>query len=201
MLFVAELHYNDAMTRFRMSLLGLSALLGTLGGCATPPAVEGGPKPSPAQSATAAPAAPGAGWLLLGTQPESAVFMHPQSTLRVGSSAFIMLVVSKHQPAVLPGGVTLGSLRERIEIDCAKARYRRHDGTLHPDRGALGPVLARVGQDQWRNVVPNTVMAALSLVVCSGSAPPDAAPPSAPGLPPGPAAPRFQKNRSGTFST
>lgn len=193
------------MTRFCMNLLGLSALLGAFGGCATSPITGGGLKPPPAeavpaQSATA-PAAPGAGWLLLGSRGESAVFMHPQSTLRVGSSAFIMLVVSKHQPAVLPGGLTLGSLKERIEIDCGKARYRRHDGTVHPDRGALGPVLARVGQDQWKDVTPNTVMAALSSAVCSGSAPPDATPPSAPGLPPGPAAPRFQKNRGGTFST
>lgn len=188
------------MTRFRLSLLALSALLGALGGCATPPAAGGGLESSPAQSA-AAPVAPGPGWLLLGTHGEGAVFMHPHSTLRVGSSAFIMLVASKRQPAVLPGGVTVGSLRERIEIDCEQARFRRHDGTVHPDQGALGPVLGRVGRDQWRDVVPNTVMAALSMAVCSGMAPPNAAPPGAPGVPPGPVTPRFQRHRGGTFST
>lgn len=190
------------MTRSRVALLGLVSLLGLLGGCATPPAGTGGPAASlPVRPATAAPVAPGPGWLLLGTHGESAVFMHPQSTLRVGSSAFIMLVASKREPAVLPGGVTVGSLRERIEIDCEKARYRRHDGTAHPDQVALGPVLGRVGQDQWRGVVPNTVIAALSAVVCSGTAPPNAAPPVAPGVPPVPAVPRFQRNRGGTFST
>lgn len=127
--------------------------------------------------------------------------MHPQSTLRVGSSAFIVLVASKRELAVLPDGVMVGSLKERIEIDCEKARYRRHDGTAHPDRIALGPVLGRVGQDQWRAIVPNTVIAALSLVVCSGTAPPSAAPPGASGVRPAPAVPRFQRNRGGTFST
>jgi surface-adhesin protein E len=188
------------MKFFRTSLVGLSALLGALGGCATPPATGDGLKSFPPQSASA-PLAPGPGWFLLGAHGEGAVFMHPHSTLRVGSSAFIMLVASRRQPAVLSGGVAVGSLRERIEIDCEKARYRRHDGTVHPDQVALGPVLGWMGQDQWRDVVPNTVMAALSSAVCSGTAPPNAAPPSAPGVPPGPAAPRFQKNRGGTFST
>lgn len=179
----------------------LFGLLGLVGGCATPPATAVGPASLPAQSAAAAPVAPGPGWLLLGTHGESAVFMHPQSTLRVGSSAFIMLVASKREPAVLPGGVTIGSLRERIEIDCGNTRYRRHDGTVHPDQGALGPVLGRVGQDQWRNVVPNTVMAALSSVVCSGTAPPGAASPGLPRDLPAPAAPRFPGSRGGTFRT
>jgi surface-adhesin protein E len=203
-LFISNQHYTGAMTRIRMGFFGLSTVLLALGGCATSPGTGGGlTSPSP-QSAAAAPASPGPGWLLLGTHGESAVFMHPQSTLRVGPSAFIMLVASKRQPAVLPGGVTVGSLRERIKIDCERARYRRHDGTAHPDQSALGPVLGRVRQDQWRDVVPNTVMAALSLVVCSGTAPPNAAPPRAPAVPavpPGPAAPRFHRNRGGTFST
>lgn len=201
MLVVARTHYNDVMKRSRTALLGLASLLGLLGGCATPPAEGSGLASLPARQTTAAPVAPGPGWLLLGTLGESAVFMHPQSTLRVGSSAFIMLVASKREPAVLPGGVTVGSLKERIEIDCEKARYRRHDGTAHPDQVALGPVLGRVGQDQWRSVVPNTVIAALSAVVCSGTASPNAAPPVAPGAPPVPALPRFQRYRGGTFST
>ena len=189
------------MTRSRTNTLGAFSLLGLLGACATPPAVEGGSASCPAQPATAAPVAPGPGWLLLGTQGGSSVFLHPQSTLRIGSSAFIMLVASKREPAVLPGGVTVGSLKERIEIDCEKARYRRHDGTAHPDQVALGPVLGRVGQDQWRGIAPNTVIGALSVVVCSGTAPPDSAAPNAPSLPQMPAVPRFPKNRGGTFST
>lgn len=194
-------HYDGGMKRFRTNLLGFSALLGVLGGCATPPTAGGGLKSFQAPSATA-PVAPGPGWVLLGTHRDGAVFMHPHSTLRLGSSAFIMLVAAKREPAVLPGGVTVGSLKERIEIDCEKRRFRRHDGTVHPDQGALGPVLGRVGQDQWREISPNTVMAALSLVVCSASTPPDTAPPpGTPDIPPGPASPRFQNNRGGTFTT
>lgn len=188
------------MTRFRTSLIGLSTLLGALGGCAAPAPTGGGLKSFAAQS-TAAPVAPGPGWLLLGSHGEGAVFMHPLSTLRVGSSAFIMVMVSKRQPAVLPSGIVLGSVRERIEIDCEKSRYRRHDGTVHPDQVASGPVLGRVGQDQWKDVGPGTVMAAISSAVCSGTAPPNVAPPGAPGSLPGPVLPRLPKNRGGTFST
>ncbi len=195
------------MTRSRMSLpAGLSSLFVALGGCATSPGAGAGleafpPQAAPAATAPAPPITPGPGWLLLGAHGEGAVYMHPHSTLRVGSSAFIMLVASRRQPAVLPGGVTIGSLKERIEIDCEKARYRRHDGTVHPDQGGHGPVLGRVGQDQWRTVVPNTVMEALSVAVCSGTASPDAAPPGAPRPAPAPAMPRFPRNRGGTFST
>src|SRR4028118_915646 len=57
-------HYDGSMTRFRTSLVGFSALLGTLGGCAAPMPTDGGLKSS-TQSA-AAPVAPGPGWLLLG---------------------------------------------------------------------------------------------------------------------------------------
>lgn len=189
------------MMRRRTKLLSLTSLLGLLGGCASSPDATGSERAAfPAQSA-AAPVAPGPGWLLLGTHGESAVFMHPQSTLRLGSSAFIMLVASKREPAVLPGGVTVGSLRERIEIDCEGARFRRHDGTAHPDQVALGPVLGRVGQDQWRDVIPNTVMAALSMVACASAAPPSVSPPGAPGVVPAPPAPRFPGSRGGTFRT
>src|SRR3712207_7909658 len=115
------------MTQFRTSLLGLAALVAALGGCATAPAGGVGMATTPAPGAAAP--HPGPGWLLLGSNDEGAVYLHPRSTLRVGSSAFIMLVGSRRRPAVLPSGATVGSIRERIEIDCDNRRYRRHDGT------------------------------------------------------------------------
>ena len=113
-------------------------------------------------------------WLLLGRTEGASVYIDPRSTLRVGSSAFIMVMAAKHQPVLLPGGGSIGSLRERYEIDCAGQRYRRHDGTAHPDRAALGPVLGRVGQDHWKNINPETVMGAVSAAACSGAATQDA---------------------------
>jgi len=145
------------MTRSRLRLLGFSALLAALGGCGTLPATGSGLQSvaaEPAVTPAAQPVAPGPGWLLLGSHRDGDVFIHPLSTLRVGSSAFIMLVVSKRQPAVLPGGVVLGSARERLEIDCERSRYRRHDGTVHADQIGSGPVLGRIGQDQWKDVAP-----------------------------------------------
>lgn len=184
------------MTHSRTSLLGLMALIAALAGCATPPATEGGAMPSPRQAATQR---FGPGWVLLGDTEEGALYMHPRSTLRVGSSAFIMVVASKHQPVVLPGGAQVGSLRERYEVDCDKQRYRRHDGTAHPDHAGLGPILGRVGQQQqWNDVRPDTVLAAVSSFVCSGAAAPDAPAPSVPREPVAPPPPR---TRRGTFST
>ncbi len=187
------------MTHSRTSLLGLAASFAALGGCATPPpAVGGGMNSLPAQAT--APEHPGPGWLLLGSSEEGSLYIHPRSTLRVGSSAFIMVVANKRQPVALPGGASVGSVRERIEIDCGKRRYRRHDGTAHPDHVALGPVLGQVGQEPWKDVPPNTVMAAVSSAVCSATAP-DTAPPGTRGAPPEPAVPRLPRNRRGTFST
>jgi surface-adhesin protein E len=189
------------MTRSRLSLLGFSALLAALSGCGTP-ATTGGAPNSFAAGPKAAPTAPGPGWLLLGSHREGDVFIHPLSTLRVGSSAFIMLVVSKRQPAVLPGGVVLGSARERLEIDCERSRYRRHDGTVHADQIGSGPVLGRIGQDQWKDAAPGTVIAAVSRAVCAGTTPPSATPPTeGPGFAPAPVVPRVPKARGGTFST
>lgn len=192
------------MTHTRSSLLGLAVLLGAFGGCATAP-VAGGGMDSFQSRAAAAPAVPvvehpGPGWLLLGSTDEGSLYMHPRSTLRVGSSAFIMVVANRRQPVVLPGGASVGSVRERIEIDCHKRRYRRHDGSAHPDHVGLGPVLGQVGQEQWRDVSPSTVMAAVSSAVCSATAPGTAAP-NTQGAPPEPALPRFPRNRRGTFST
>lgn len=142
----------------------LAAGLAALCGCAAP---RGGTGAGGAASA----AGPEAGWLLLGRTEGASLYIHPRSTLRVGSSAFIMVVAANHRPAVLPDGATVGSLRERYEIDCEGRRYRRHDGTAHPDNAALGPVLGRVGQDQWKGITPETVMAAVSSAVCGAAAP------------------------------
>ncbi len=182
------------MTHFRLTLLGLPALLAALGACATPPAPGDGLRSFPGQAA-AAPQHPGPGWLLLGSNEDGALYMHPRSTLRVGSSAFIVLVGTKRQPVVLSTGVSVGSVRERMEIDCEGRRYRRHDGTAHPDHVALGPILGQMGQEHWRDVPPNTLVAALSSAVCSATAP------NTEGAPPEPAMPRFPRNRTGTFST
>ncbi len=186
------------MTHFRMSLLGLSALLGALGGCAAPSATGGGTTPFPGQ--TSAARHPGPGWLLLGSNEDGALYMHPSSTLRVGSSAFIVLVGTKRQPVVLSTGISVASVKERMEIDCEGRRYRRHDGTAHPDHVALGPVLGQMGQEQWKDVPPNTLIAALSSAVCSATAP-DTTAPNTQGAPPEPAMPRFPRNRRSTFST
>jgi hypothetical protein len=189
------------MTHPRMSLLGVPTLVAALAGCATPPVAEGGMMSFPSQASAPATRHPGPGWLLLGSNEEGALYMHPRSTLRIGSSAFIMLVGSKRQPVVLPSGVSVGSVRERIEIDCDRRRFRRHDGTAHPDPVGLGPVLGQVGQqEQWRGVNPNTVMAAVASAVCAATAP-NAAPPNVQGAPPEPALPRFPRTRRGTFST
>ncbi len=182
------------MTHFRLTLLGLPALLVALGACATPPAPGDGLRSFPGQAA-AAPQHPGPGWLLLGSNEDGALYMHPRSTLRVGSSAFIVLVGTKRQPVVLSTGVSVGSVRERMEIDCEGRRDRRHDGTAHPDHVALGPILGQMGQEHWRDVPSNTLVAALSSAVCSATAP------STEGAPPEPPMPRFSRNRRGTFST
>jgi hypothetical protein len=152
--------------------------------CATPASDRAGASPAPAsQAAAAASPQAEAGWLLLGQTEGASLYIHPRSTLRIGSSAFIMVVAMRHQPMLLPDGAEVGSLRERYEIDCAGRRYRRYDGTAHPDRAALGPVLGRVGQDDWKGINPRTVMAAVSTAVCSAAAPADrddAAPPGPP---------------------
>ena len=190
------------MTHPRLGLLGLTALLAALASCAAPPSPTGaGVMTSPDQAAAPAPQHPGPGWLLLGSTEEGEVYIHPRSTLRAGSSAFILLVGSKHQPVVLPNGASVGSVRERIEIDCARRRFRRHDGTAHPDPAALGPVLGRVGQqEQWRGVTPNTVMDAVAAAVCAATAPKPNSP-DLRGAPPEPVLPQFPRARGGTFRT
>ncbi len=170
--------------------LALSAALGILAGCAAAPAPRGGGM----ESGSGQPAAASleAGWLLLGRTEGASVYIHPRSTLRVGSSAFIMVVAAKHQPMPLADGASVGSLRERYEIDCAGLRYRRHDGTAHPDRAALGPVLGQVGQDQWKKISPDTIMAAVSFAACSGATAPNGAPPGPAVRPPGEPNPTFK---------
>src|SRR5215213_4757481 len=96
------------------SFLTLSVVLGALVGCAAFPAGDDRAKLPSAQAA--APLEPG--WLLLGRTEGASVYIDPRSTLRVGSSAFIMVMAAKHQPVLLPGGGSIGSLRERYEIDC-----------------------------------------------------------------------------------
>lgn len=193
------------MTCPRMGLLGLSALLGALGGCATPPAVRGGTTAFPAQAARAQ--HPGPGWLLLGSDEDGSLYMHPRSTQRIGSSAFIVLVGKKRQPVVLSNAASVGSVKERFEIACETRRYRRHDGTVHPDQFALGPVLGSMGQGQWEDVPPNTVIAAVSSAVCSAPASdttaPDirGAPPRGATPEPAPAEPSFPRTRGDTFRT
>lgn len=182
----------------RAIFLGVAALLVTLGGCAATSDFGDRRALAPAPDRTAAAASPGAGWLQLGRHGESTVFIHPRSTLRVGSSAFIVVVTAAARPTTLPGGLTLGSLRERIEIDCGASRFRRHDGTVHPDQVGSGPVLARVGQDQWKAVAPSSVIAAIALAVCR-DVPPSMTP--APELGPSPGLPQIHKKRGGTFTT
>jgi len=178
-------------------LLTLSAVLGALVGCAALPATGGGVEPGPSAQAAAAPLPfQEPGWLLLGRTEGASVYIHPRSTLRVGSSAFIMVMAAKHQPVVLPDGARIGSLKERYEIDCAGQRYRRHDGTAHPDQAALGPVLGQVGQDQWRGINPDTVMAVVSTAACADTAVPDM--PNV--APPGPVL-RSPRNPRATFRT
>ena len=140
--------------------LALSALLGVLSGCSAVPPADGGGNLAASGQQAAAPF-PESGWLLLGRTEGASVYIHPRSTLRVGSSAFIMVMATKHRPMALPGGASIGSLRERYEIDCSGLRYRLYDGTAHPDGAALGPVLGRVGHDQWKRINPDTVMAAV----------------------------------------
>ncbi len=181
------------MTHLPACPVVLSVVLGTLAGCAAP-AADGGAKFATAQ--TAGEAGLGPGWVPLGQSGGASFFLHPRSTLRVGPSAFIMIVATRHQAATLPGGVRIGSLRERYEIDCDGQRFRRHDGTLHPDQVASGPILARVGQAEWKDIAPSTVMAAVSSAICSATAP---SPPQGV-APPGPAV-RPPRNRRGTFST
>ena len=185
------------MTHFRTRLIGLSALVATLAGCATAPPGEGGTASFPARMAAPH---PGPGWLLLGSTDDGAMYMHPRSTLRVGSSAFIMLVGTKSRPVFLPGGAAVGSIRERIEIDCDRRRYRRYDGTAHPDNVALGPVLGQVGQAPWKDVPSGTLIAAVSSAVCSATAP-DSSPPGIQVVPPEPAMLRFPTDRRRTFTT
>jgi hypothetical protein len=162
-----------AQSTARVSVLPALAAA-ALAACAAPPATDraGATTGSATAAATASPQVE-AGWMLLGETEGASLYIHPRSTLRVGSSAFIMVVAARHRPMLLPDGAEVGSLRERYEIDCAARRYRRHDGTAHPDRAALGPVLGRVGQDDWRGINPRTVMAAVSTAVCSAAAPPD----------------------------
>jgi hypothetical protein len=168
-----------------------------LAACAAPPATDrAGTGTEPATTATAASPQAEAGWLLLGQTEGASLYIHPRSTLRIGSSAFIMVVAARHRPMLLPDGAEVGSLRERYEIDCAARRYRRYDGTAHADRAALGPVLGRVGQDDWKGINPRTVMAAVSTAVCSAAAPPDEGDAS----PPGPAW-RFPRSPTRVFRT
>ena len=181
------------MTHSSVRLFALSAVLGALAGCAAP-TPDGGAGLVTAQGAGAANLGPG--WLPLGQSGGASFFIHPRSTLRVGPSAFIMIVATELQAATLPDGVRIGSLRERYEIDCDGQRYRRHDGTLHPDQVASGPILAQVGQDQWKGITPSTVMAAVSSAVCSATAPN-----SQGGAAPLDPTVRPPKNRRGTFST
>lgn len=181
------------MTRSLARLVVLSAVLGPLAGCAVP-AADGGPNFAVRQEAGVENLGPG--WVPLGRSEGASFFLHPRSTLRVGPSAFIMVVAARHQATTLPSGVQIGSLRERYEIDCDARRFRRHDGTLHPDRAASGPILATVGQDQWKDIAPSTIMAAVSSAICSATAPTH--PPGA--APPGPAV-RPPNGRGRTFST
>jgi hypothetical protein len=171
------------MAHSSASVFVATALLAAaLAGCATNATDRGAAAPGRGTAAaTAAPPQSEAGWLLLGETEGASLYIDPRSTLRVGSSAFIMVVAARHRPMLLPDGAEVGSLRERYEIDCAGRRYRRYDGTAHPDRAALGPVLGRVGQDDWRGINPRTVMAAVSTAVCSAGAPGgDDAPPPGP---------------------
>ena len=180
---------NGRIAHSRASRLGPPMLMAALAGCAAHPAMEGGAASfTPQQAAQRL----GPDWVLLGNTEEGALYMHPRSTLRVGSSAFIMVVASKHQPVVLPGGTQVGSVRERYEVDCVRQRYRRHDGTAHPDHAGLGPVLGQIGQQQWKDVRPGTVLAAVSAFVCSAAAPDASREPAAPPL---------LRTRRGTFST
>jgi hypothetical protein len=172
-----------------------AVLVAALSACAAPVTGRGDAATPGAGAAAAASPHPDAGWMLLGQTERASLYIHPRSTLRVGSSAFIMVVAANHRPTVLPDGAEVGSLRERYEIDCAGRRYRRYDGTAHPDRAALGPVLGRVGLDDWKGINPRTVMAAVSSAVCSGGAPgtDDASPPGPPW--------RFTRDPARTFRT
>ena len=114
------------------------------------------------------------GWVPVAQNAEGVLFIDPRATLRVGPSVFVTMLDAKRNSTV--------SVRERLEIDCAGRRIRRHDSTLHGDHAALGPALARAGQDTWRdlNPDPKTVFTAL---VCPGGGPnapeaPGAAPPA-----------------------
>lgn len=190
------------MTHPRSSLLGLPALLATLAGCAAPPGSRVPADVSQGRAAGPAAQHPGPGWLLLGTTEDGALYMHPVSTLRVGSSAFIMVVANRRRPVPLPSGGSVSSIKERIEIDCDNRRYRRRDGTAHPDHVGLGPVLGRVGPEPWRQVSPDTVMAAVSSAVCSATAPDRAAPDGGEGASPAePSMPRLPRGAGRVFRT
>ena len=147
------------------------ALLGTLAGCAAPPAdLAGDASPKP-----------GGGWVQVAQNGEGTLFVDPRSVLRVGPSAFITLLEVKNRA----GGVAGGSLRVRLEIDCDGKRMRQHDATSHGDPAALGPALMRVGQSDWRDLPPdpNLGFNPLAKVVCSGrgpNPPTTAAPPAPP---------------------
>lgn len=165
-------------------LLPTAAIAAVLAACAAPGALDRGGTASSQDGEAMVAAMPHAdtGWLLLGRTEGASLYIHPRSTLRVGSSAFIMVVAAKHRPTVLPDGATIGSLKERYEIDCPGRRYRRHDGTAHADGAGLGPILGTVGQDQWKGISPQTVMAAVSSAVCAGPAPDAFEAPPGPGL-------------------
>ncbi len=157
-------------SRIRAAAAAL-ALLAILAACAVPSA---GPAGQTAPDSVAAPQ-PGSGWVPVAQSAEGVLFVDPRATLRVGPSVFITMLDAKRESTV--------SVRERLEIDCAGRRIRRHDSTLHGDRAALGPALARAGQNEWRDLHPDpkTVFTALANLVCSGGAPeaPGAAPPPA----------------------
>ncbi len=149
------------------------ALLGTLAACAAPSAQLARQTPP---NPDAAPK-PGSGWVQVTRNPQGVLFVDPRATLRVGSSVFLTLLDAKRGSTV--------SIRERVEIDCVGKRIRRHDSSLHGDHAALGPALARAGQNEWRDLHPDpkTVFTALANLACPGSgsnAPetPGAAPPA-----------------------
>jgi hypothetical protein len=67
------------------------------------------------------------------------LFIDPSATTARGRRVFFTMLDAKRNSTV--------SVQERQEIDCAGRRIRRRDSTLHGDHAALGPALARAGQD------------------------------------------------------
>ena len=136
------------------------ALSDSLAACAVPSADLASPKP-------------GAGWVQVSQNAQGVLFLDPRSTLRTGNSVFLTVLDAKRGSTVV--------LRERVEIDCEGKRMRRHDVTVHADRAAQGPALARAGQTPWLelNPDPKTVFTALANLACHGRAPPGMGTPGA----------------------